>query len=154
IYELLGGKRPFPTYRGESESVLARMVADRMKPAPSLRKLNPKVSPAVESIVARCLDPDQARRYQNAADLHEDLERHLKNLPLKHAPEPSLRERLQKWGRRHPRLASTSSATLAAALIIVMLGFGMAALREQLARHEATENLSSFRSAVKRAEVA
>ena len=31
------------------------------------------------------------------------------NLPLKHAPEPSTRERASKWARRHPRLTSSTS---------------------------------------------
>ena len=40
-----------------------------------------------------------------AGDLAEDLRRFLDDQPLKHAPEPSLRERLAKWARRHPRLS-------------------------------------------------
>ena len=39
MYELLAGKRPFPTYRGESDAVLGRLLDDRMKgaaqPAPA-----------------------------------------------------------------------------------------------------------------------
>ena len=85
MYELLAGKRPFPTYNGESDATLGRLVDDRMKGAPSLRQHNKAVSPAMESIVRTCLAPKPEQRYQSAADLHEDLERHLKNLPLKHA---------------------------------------------------------------------
>ena len=74
-----------------------------------LRRWNRAVTPAVESIVRHCLEPDPGRRYQSARQLKEDLERHLENLPLQHAPEPSLRERAAKWRRRHPRLASTTT---------------------------------------------
>jgi tetratricopeptide (TPR) repeat protein len=81
--------------------------------------LNPALSPAVESIVRKCLDPDPARRYQSARDLREDLERQLADRPLRHAPEPSLRERAGKWVRRHPRLSS--STTVAAVAVVVLL---------------------------------
>lgn len=153
IYELLGGKRPFPTFRGESDSVLGRMVDDRLKGPPSLRKLNPDVTAAVEAIVFRCLAPTQEKRYQNAGDLHEDLERHLKDLPLKHTPEPSITERCGKWMRRHPRLASTTSVSLAACLVIVMLGAGWVMRGKELARLEAAENLGSFRTEMNKAEL-
>src|SRR5207248_9847878 len=89
----------------------------RAGPPPWVRPWNRAVSPAAESIVRHCLHPDPAQRYQSAAALKEDLERHLANLPLRHAPEPSLRERLRKWRRRHPYLAS--SATLGTAAVIL-----------------------------------
>src|SRR5262249_51813615 len=76
---------------------------------PSLRRHNRAVSPAVESIVRRCLEADPARRYRNAQELKEDLERQLKSLPLLHTPEPSLRELAGKWMRRHPRLTSVTT---------------------------------------------
>src|SRR5439155_775370 len=83
------------------------------------RDLNPAVTPALESIVRRCLEPDPARRYQSARELQEDLKRQREHRPLRYAPETSLPERARKWGRRHPRVASLSSAlTLAAALLI------------------------------------
>jgi serine/threonine protein kinase len=49
------------------------------------------VTPAVEAIIQRCLSADPSHRYQTAAELQEDLERHLKQLPLRHAHEPSVR---------------------------------------------------------------
>ena len=50
------------------------------------------MTPAVEAIVRRCLEPRPGRRYQSARELHEDLERHLDHRPLLHTPEPSWRE--------------------------------------------------------------
>src|SRR2546423_6451800 len=55
-------------------------------------------------MVRRCLDPAPRRRYQSARELQDDLQRQLDRLPLKHTPEPSLRERARKWLHRHPRL--------------------------------------------------
>ncbi|HEV8059508.1 MAG TPA: tetratricopeptide repeat protein [Gemmataceae bacterium] len=144
MYELLAGKRPFPTYRGESDDMLGQLLDDRMKGAPSLRKHNPAVSPAMESIVRTCLAPKPENRYQTAGDLHEDLERHLKNLPLKHAPEPSLKERFHKWMRRHPRLASTTSVSLAAGFLIVALTTVLIIRNREMAHFKAAENFRLF----------
>jgi tetratricopeptide (TPR) repeat protein len=106
--------------------------------------MNESVSPAVESIIRHCLEPDRSRRYQNARQLKEDLDRHLENLPLRHAPEPSLRERARKWRRRHPRLASlTTLAVLAGVAITILLSLVL--IRGQrLAEMDARESLSRF----------
>jgi len=42
-----------------------------------VRCWNKAVSPAVESMIRRCLEPDLSKRYQNARQLKEDLDRHL-----------------------------------------------------------------------------
>src|SRR5205085_3321477 len=102
------------------------------------------ISPAVESIVRHCLEPDPDRRYQSAQELREDVDRQRANLPLKYAPEPSFRERARKWARRHPRLASlTSIACVAAVLLCAVAGWSL--LRGQrLAELEAQETLNHF----------
>lgn len=112
LFELLTGRNPYPVRAGALHDLLPSLLEDRLQPPASLRRLNPAASPAIAAIVGRCLDPNPARRYQSAADLHEDLERQLKHLPLRHVREPSLRERAQKWTRRHPRLTAISSAAL------------------------------------------
>jgi eukaryotic-like serine/threonine-protein kinase len=72
---------------------------------------------------------------------------------LKHAPEPSLKERTRKWMRRHPRMASTTTISLLATFAMVALGAGLIlrnkelALRtNEVARFEAAENLTDFRT--------
>ncbi|MCA1686885.1 MAG: serine/threonine protein kinase, partial [Planctomycetia bacterium] len=120
LYELLTGRHPFPVRRGAVDDVLPAMVADRLGPVPDARRANPSVSPAVASIVARCLAPDPARRYQSARELQDDLRRQLDDRPLKHATDPSFRERAGKWARRHPRL--TSSSALAAFSVMLIAG--------------------------------
>ena len=122
LFELLAGKNPFPSRHGAMESLLANMLQDRMQPPPRLRLLNPAATPAVEAIIRRCLEPDPSRRYQTAAALHEDLERHLKQLPLRHTTEPSLRERTQKWTKRHARLTAIMSFVLIVGGISLAIG--------------------------------
>ena len=76
LYELLTARHPFGRYRGPVHSVLPFMINDRRQAPPLVRAWNAAVTPAAEAIVRRCLEPDPARRYQSAAELREDLERH------------------------------------------------------------------------------
>lgn len=121
LFELLTGRHPFPIRSGPLDEVLPPMIADREGPPPHLRSHNPDVSPATESIVRRCLEPDPARRYRDARQLEDDLRCQLEHRPLRHAPDRSPRERASKWLRRHPRLSSATMLGLAAALVIVGL---------------------------------
>lgn len=103
------------------------------------------VSPALCAIIRRCLEPDPARRYPSAHHLAEDLERHFQHLPLRHQPEPSVRERLHKWLRRHPQTLSFSA--LAAAVLVVMglLGLAVWSYQDLVFRFEAAAKLWHFR---------
>jgi tetratricopeptide (TPR) repeat protein len=98
-FEMLTGMVPFPA-NGPTD--VAALVAARRRGAPSVRALNPAVSPAVEAIVRKLLAPAPADRYQSAEDLKADLHRQLNDLPLAVAREPSVRERFAKWRRRNP----------------------------------------------------
>ena len=124
LYELLAGRRPFPSRHGPLHQTILQMAEDRSGPAPPLRQWNRAVSPATESIVRHCLACDPDRRYRSSDELREDLQRQLEHRPLRHAPEPSLRERLGKWVRRHPVLTARvrQAATLLALLATVALG--------------------------------
>lgn len=122
LFELLTGRNPFPVHHGTVEDLLPRMLHERSQAPPALRRLNPAVTPAVEALVRHCLEPDPARRYQTAAELQEDLDRHLKHLPLRSLREPSLRERARKWTRRHPRLTSVATIGLLASSLAFAIG--------------------------------
>ncbi len=121
VYELLTGRLPFPPGTGELSTVVARARADRRGLPALMRRVNRAVTPAVEAIVRRCLEPDPARRYQSARELKEDLDRHLNDEPLKHASDRSLLERLGKWRRKHPRWFW---ATLVVGLTLLGLAYG------------------------------
>ncbi|MGL4550522.1 MAG: serine/threonine-protein kinase, partial [Gemmataceae bacterium] len=57
LHQLLTARPVFPSYRGTAQEVLQPMLADRLEGAPRLRPLNPLITPAVEAIVMRCLEP-------------------------------------------------------------------------------------------------
>ncbi len=124
LYELLTGRLPFGAPQGRPGEVLPQMIAERGRPLFGPRLLNEAVSPAVESILQRLLARDPGRRYQTADELREDLDRHLDDRPLRHAPNRSPRERLGKWCRRHPRFTSP----LAAGALLVALVVGLVAV--------------------------
>jgi len=122
LYEMLAGQRPFaePPANLPLIQALEDMIAARRNP-PSLRAHSPKVPWSLDALVAKCLSLDPARRYQRAADLAEDLRRFLDNLPMKHCPEPSLRERLGKLARRHPTVCSATSIAIISSILIGLL---------------------------------
>jgi tetratricopeptide (TPR) repeat protein len=138
LYEMLTGQRPFD--QSASYSVLPvqieAMAVERSKAAPSLRRQRPDVPWSLESIARKCLAPDAAARYQQAEHLAEDLRCFLDDRPLRHAPELSQVERVQKWVRRHPRLAAAGSVVAAAAVLLAAGGLALAALWNRLEASE------------------
>ena len=150
LYELLTGRRPFGKVPGSgapgsSAGALEQMMQDRMRLPPPARSRNPAVTPAVDSILRRCLAPNPARRYQSAAELQEDLDRQRQHRPLRYAPEPSIRERVVKWFRRNPRAVSATRVGVAAGVLVLLLSFGLFWRGEQVARYESADRLKGFR---------
>ncbi|MBO0699720.1 MAG: serine/threonine protein kinase, partial [Zavarzinella sp.] len=145
LYELLTGRPPFPVYNRAGAEFLRRMVTDRQRP-PRLRDRNRAVTPAVEAIVRKCLDPDPAQRYQTAHDLKDDLERQLHHQPLRYAPEPSWIERARKWARRHPRLSSAAFLGTCAVLLVFATASLAVYQRERRLGLEARETLAAFQA--------
>ncbi|MCA9141098.1 MAG: tetratricopeptide repeat protein, partial [Planctomycetales bacterium] len=52
-------------------------------------------------------------------ELLEDLRCHRQNIPLRHAPDRSAGERIAKWTRRHPRLASGTTVSFIAGIGLI-----------------------------------
>ena len=135
LFEMLTGQSPFDQSASYSilPVVIEAMALERSQTVPSVRKRQPGVPWSLESIVRKCLAPDPDRRYQQAADVAEDLRRFLEDRPLKYAPELSLAERLGKWVRRHPRLTSSASVATVGGLLLVGVGASLVGVREHLA---------------------
>ena len=148
LFELLGGRFPFPHHRGSTKKILGPMVKDRLGPLPSLRTLNPAVSPAVEAIVHKCLQPDPDQRYGSARKLQEDLQRQLDHRPLLHAKNPSWRERASKWMTRHPRLSSSTTVGMVAAALLFTVGLGYWWQNERLRGFAARDQFDHFQTVV------
>lgn len=72
LWELLANDRLFTS---SSEAAILRKIRECQ--VPSIRKINPSVSPELERIVNKALAKDRSLRYQTAASLHRDLNRFL-----------------------------------------------------------------------------
>jgi tetratricopeptide (TPR) repeat protein len=108
-YEMLSGR---PSAAG-GESALALLMQRSRQAPPPLRTIDPAIPEPLERIVARCLEPDPAARYQRTADLEADLDRldasgHEKAGPI--VPPAPARQRPWGW------VAAALFAVLAVAL--------------------------------------
>jgi serine/threonine protein kinase/Flp pilus assembly protein TadD len=71
LYDLLVGRR-----RAEhAPSAIAELQGRMEQPPPPPRSVVPETPEALDSLVARCLEPDREKRYQTSAELAADLER-------------------------------------------------------------------------------
>lgn len=144
LFEMLTGQHPFRLPTGRTEEEVPQMLAERRAGPPRLRTINSTVTPGLEAIVRKCLEPDPARRYQNATDLREDLERHRTHQPLSHVSVPSIRERVVKWARRHPKMSSNLTLTAAALVCIGLCVGGLYARSAQNERLRAAETVRAL----------
>jgi eukaryotic-like serine/threonine-protein kinase len=118
LYEAIAGQLPYREITPESHWSDDAIYADRLKVPADITTIRPEVSPAIASIIAKCLMPSPSHRYASAAELREDLIRQLEHRPLKFARERSLRERFRKWTVRRPRLAVSLIVTMYATIIL------------------------------------
>ncbi len=154
MHELLTGQLPHAQtaeQAAEPSNVDLVRLARQREHRTTIR-LSARLTPAVASIVARCLEPCPEKRYRTAAELRDDIKSHLEDRPLQYAPNRSLRESLAKWGRRHPRLCSWTSAGILLLAAITSMAFAwraretkIAVIRAQNRFHQATEALGKLR---------
>jgi WD40 repeat protein/tRNA A-37 threonylcarbamoyl transferase component Bud32 len=115
LYELLTGKPPF---WGETGWEVVQQVISAEAVPPSRRQ--GKVPRDLETICLKCLEKEPRKRYASADALAEDLRRFLAGEPILARPVGPM-QRLIKWGRRRPALASLA---LVSVLATVALGVG------------------------------
>jgi serine/threonine protein kinase len=144
LYELLTLRPAFE--ESDVNALLIQVVRGEVTPP---RRVDPRVPRDLETIVLKAIATDPARRYQKASELAEDLRCFLEDRPIQ-ARRTSLRERLWRWVRRNPAVASLSLAVL---LLLVLLAAGsfFAAMRLRAERDLAVENETRAREAEQRA---
>ncbi|HZY85306.1 MAG TPA: protein kinase [Gemmataceae bacterium] len=160
LYEFLTGQGPF-AHKGSYSALpvlIELMALERARTAVSARRKRPDVPWGLESIVRKCLAPDPRQRYQHAGHLATDLRRFLENLPLRYAPELSRRERVTKWLKRHPRLTSSATVAVVAAVMLGSVAVSLvgirghlAATQEQLDASRAEDRKRAFEAGTQRA---
>jgi WD40 repeat protein/predicted Ser/Thr protein kinase len=106
LYHLATGRPPFA---GESITATMRQVINEEPVSPRL--LNPALSRDLEVVCLKCLEKEPARRYASARELAEELARFQNDEPIRARP-VSAAEKIWRWCRRRPALASVSGAAL------------------------------------------
>jgi serine/threonine protein kinase len=141
LYELLTLE---PAFSGHDRQALLRQIAFEEPKSP--RRLNPALPAELETIILKALEKNPAERYATAQELAEDLERYLKDEPIR-ARRPSFQMRLRKWMRRHRPVVATGLAAAVILLVAVTLVTLLAAgrLREQLGETKKAEELARER---------
>ncbi len=132
LYHLLTGRPPFV---GETLTETLQDVVNNEPIAPRL--LNPSVPPDLETICLKCLEKEPSRRYTTAQALAEDLDRFLRDEPI-HARPVGQSEKLWRWYRRRPLVASLGALTVFL-LLAVAIGSPIALFRINRERERAQE---------------
>jgi tetratricopeptide (TPR) repeat protein len=157
LYELLTGTTPFDvtTLRKAAYGEIQRIIREVEPPKPSTRVAtlaaegsgtaqHRHIEPAALSklmrgdldwIVMKALEKDRTRRYQTAAELADDVQRHLDNEPVTAGP-PSVSYKLRKFVKRH-RVGVAAGFLVVLALVV---GLSLATIGLVQARREAVRS--------------
>jgi len=112
LYELLILQ---PAFESPDQLKLIEMIRQTEPRTP--RSIDPRIPRDLETIVLKACDRDPRRRYQSADELADDLQRFIRDEPIR-ARRISLPERLIRWSRRNRSLAA-SLATVSALLLVI-----------------------------------
>jgi tetratricopeptide (TPR) repeat protein len=112
LYEMLVGRPPF-----QGATTLETLdLARNQEPVPPTR-LQPKVPADLATICLKALQKDPAKRFPDAAALAGDLQSFLEGKPILARP-VCAPERLWRWCKRNPRVASLAAAVVVLGLAI------------------------------------
>lgn len=114
LYELFTGHTPFD---GDTPvDILLKVI--QKDPLP-LRKVNPRIPVDIETIVMKCLEKEQNRRYGSAKELAEDLQHYMDGDPIKARP-ATITYRIKRKLTKHKLPAIAIG--IASIVIIVLIG--------------------------------
>ena len=108
LHELLARRRPLDL---DAKPLPEAILAVRSEEPTRLGTLDTRWRGDIETIVAKALDKDPARRYENAGALAADIARHLADEPI-HARPPTTAYQLRKFVRRNRALVAGVVATM------------------------------------------
>ncbi len=122
LYQLLCGELPF---RGSKAMLLHQVQHEEPRPP---RRINDKIPRDLETICLKAMAKQPAWRYQTAGEVAAELRRYLQGEPIQARP-VSRSERLWRWMRRNPPLASALG--LASATLIALIALSIAFVLHQ-----------------------
>jgi len=115
LYEMLTLR---PAFEDSSRSSLIGKImhSEPLRP----RKLNPRIPHDLETIVLKAIAREPRDRYQTGEELARDLKCFLDDRPI-HARRTSSFERLWRWTRRNPAVASLAASTLVLLVVVAVV---------------------------------
>ncbi|HUN80413.1 MAG TPA: serine/threonine-protein kinase [Phycisphaerae bacterium] len=140
LYELLVGRLPFDLHN-RSIPEAARII--REEEPTRLSSIDPKLRGDIETIVAKAIEKEPARRYGSVAEMAADIRRYLNDEPVQARP-ASTWYQFKKFSRRNRGLVWGVAATLVMlfAGVIVASTLAIFALRQRdVARQRNVEAL-------------
>ena len=163
LFEMLTGHRPFRESRAaaarssyfESSAPTIFRETGEIEHAlherctfPPIRANGRTITSDLASLLNRCLAFEPADRYRSMAEVLEDLDRHLADLPLRHAAQGSWAERFAKWRRRHPRLVSGLTVSVGSVLVVLSLAMLLWSRHHKLMEARAADQLRELRDEI------
>jgi len=130
LYEMLTLRPPFDA--ADRVALIGQITHDAPPPPRTLAPLLPR---DLETIVLKSMARDPADRYATGVQLADDLRCFLENRPIT-ARRSSAGERLRRWCRRNPAIASLTAA-LFLLLVCLTVGSSLAAVSLKHQRDEA-----------------
>ncbi len=115
LYELLTLQAAFED-TGRSGLIQKITQEEPVRP----RKRNPAIPRDLETVILKSIAREPATRYQSAGEMAEDLQRFLEDRPVT-ARRITPPERLWRWCRRNPVVASLASAVLVMIVVAVAI---------------------------------
>jgi hypothetical protein len=128
-YELLAGKLPYDTDGKALHEIVQAIRETDPVPLSSIQRI---YRGDVDTIVAKALEKDKARRYASAAELAADIRRYLADEPIEARP-PSTSYQLKKFARRNRALVAGAAA------VVVVLAAGVVVSTWQAVRARRAE---------------
>jgi serine/threonine protein kinase/Flp pilus assembly protein TadD len=113
-----------PAFNGSDREELLRQIA--FEEPRWARQLNRSIPAELEIIVLKAMEKNPAERYATAQELADDLERFLKDEPIR-AKRPSPVQRARKWARRHQPMVWSGAAALLAIVAVIAGSIGWVA---------------------------
>lgn len=135
LYEVLSGALPYDTARTSVVQAIRTICEEPPRPLKATSGGVP-IDPDLRTIAEKALEKEPDRRYQNAADLSDDVERYLASRPILAHP-PSTMYQLRKLASRHKGGVAAAGA-IAVLLVALAVTMAVQARRVRKERDRAT----------------